>query len=557
MQSRNRPEENAEKKKHLDLYFLLSIIDIRDVFWPITPFKIMTWTAYLGMIAGMVYLQHFEEMFNKISDGIHANILPLMIALYIFEPLLMLTTMLFTSYPVLQQPLPVMQMETVKDIEQGISNEPEIVVPEENLEMAIIIPCHNSENLIAATLRACLKIVGPEQIFVIDNGDSETPPDKTPDIVRQISPRINYHWHHQGNKNIAQFIGASLAAKYRYCLGIDHDVHPPANFRLATHLLTGNFKGLMYPIRAMHEYGENSILISWQDLEYQISDHFKMFEDRFHGALFPHGAVCAWKRKAWMKVLRRHNTRFIAEDVQIGLESEQLGYRKHIDMRYYFHTVAPHTLIGTALNLYQQRVRGWSIGIQTLNYQLARGFVTEWTWPPSDLAALKVSQFYAIYNNIVDWLRLMIMGMSANTPLYWAKFGAIIGGQQLVLLIWHYIKLRNRPDLQQGVLPVFTMFIYRMMQLGFTTLGLARLLTSYLPNLRSVKSIAELEKNGEFREILKLLEKAPEPVPDAKEENRPVLLTQISSAFFKPAAEQPLSQTAEPQASAAEYRGNP
>ena len=44
---------------------------------------------------------------------------------------------------------------------------------------ALLIPCYKSAEIIGPTLKAALEIFPPENIFVIANGNSETPLDNT------------------------------------------------------------------------------------------------------------------------------------------------------------------------------------------------------------------------------------------------------------------------------------------------------------------------------------------------------------------------------------------
>jgi len=482
-------DHSVSTNSAVDRQFLKTLIDVREYFHPVTLRKVLFFLFYGAILGGLFSLEFTVGLSEHLIPLVRSNILPLMILLYGFEPVLVLTTLLFTRYP----PAPV-----IADVE-NTENEETIAA---NKEMAIVIPAHNSANDISATIHACLKIVRAPQIFVIDNGNSVLPADNTLEVIKHISEDINYHWHTRGNKTVAQYIGALLAKDYSCCLTLDDDVHPPIHFRCDPLLLQSGAQAIYYPIRAIGAENKSSWLIRCQDIEYQQAGYFKMFESRFHGVLYPHGAVSLWERKSWIKMLREHDTRFIAEDVQSGLISERLGSRKKFDSRFYFPTLVPTTLVGQLPNLYQQRARAWSFGIQTLNLPMLQAYVFQWNCMPSDVAVLKLSQTYGLYNNFVDWTRLAVMIISANDPLYWAKLAAVIAGQQVTTIIWHYVKLRNRPDLQQDFNTLISMFVYRWLQAGLTNIGLIRFLAVYLPNLKPAPTIAQLELAGEFKELI-------------------------------------------------------
>lgn len=514
----------------VDRQFLKTIIDIREYFTPVTLRKFFFFLFYSVILGGLFSLEFTVGLSEHLIPLVRSNLLPLMVILYGFEPALVIISLLFTRYP---PPAPV-----ITDVENN--EDEETIAANEN--MAIVIPSHNSADTISATIHACLKIVRPHQIFVIDNGNSLLPTDNTLEVIKHISESINYYWHPRGNKTIAQYIGALLAKQYKWCLTIDDDVLPPPKFKFDKLLLETGVQAIFYPITAIGLDGKTSWLIRCQGLEYLQSDHFKMFESRFHGVLYPHGAVSLWERKSWLQVLREHDTRFIAEDVQSGLIAERLGFHKKFDSNYYFPTVVPTTLLGQLPNLYQQRARGWSFGIQTLNLPMLRAYITQWNFKPSDVAVLKLSQTYGLYNNFVDWTRLAVMIISAPDPLYWARLAAVIAGQQITTIIWHYVKLRNRPDLQQDFNTLITMFFYRWLQMGLTNIGLIRLLTIYLPNLKPAPGIPQLELAGEFKALV--LQEEPLIAEQATPEPRSSFKYSLCSFFKRAAPPQPATTLA-------------
>jgi hypothetical protein len=69
-------------------------------------------------------------------------------------------------------------------------------------DTALIIPCYKSAKIVGATLEAALKVFPAENIFVIANGNSQTPLDDTEDVVRPFG--INHLWVPIGSKITAQ-----------------------------------------------------------------------------------------------------------------------------------------------------------------------------------------------------------------------------------------------------------------------------------------------------------------------------------------------------------------
>lgn len=63
---------------------------------------------------------------------------------------------------------------------------------------ALLIPCYKSEKIIGPTLEAALKIFPASHIFVLANGNSPTPLDKTEDVCNQYG--VNHIWSPVGSK---------------------------------------------------------------------------------------------------------------------------------------------------------------------------------------------------------------------------------------------------------------------------------------------------------------------------------------------------------------------
>ncbi|KAI3487765.1 hypothetical protein L1887_48246 [Cichorium endivia] len=116
----------------------------------------------------------------------------------------------------------------------------------------LIIPCHNADvEVLKAVLFAALVHFEPWQIFIVDNGNTESPPTDMEGAIRSqpMFSRVNYIWLPVGNKNIAQFVGAKAAAKLDldYVLTIDDDVIIPANFAAPMHIISPTVTATVAP----------------------------------------------------------------------------------------------------------------------------------------------------------------------------------------------------------------------------------------------------------------------------------------------------------------------
>ncbi len=365
-----------------------------------------------------------------------------------------------------------------------------------NDDVAIVIACHNSADVIFETITSCLRHVNPKQIYVIDNGNSLQPTDNTREIVGGMHPEINYVWSHYGNKTIAQYIGTMLSP-YRFVLTIDDDVHLPVNLDFATDKIKGNVKGICFPVRAIHPRKEGSLIVELQDLEYQFSDLAKLVQSTYAGGVcYPHGAVSLWEKEVFMEALRQHDTVFYAEDLKLGLILQKMGYTMVLAAGSWFDTEAPTSYFGETPNLFEQRVRSWEMGRQVYFFKIIEPFFTVWRSTFTENCFLKWAQFYDIYTNFSDWWRLPLLVIMGSDPSFWGRVVEFYAYNIIPALAWNYLKLplSGRTDLQIPIRACLTLPIYKVTSSALAFGGAIRAVTIYLPNFRAKLTIDEIEK---------------------------------------------------------------
>ena len=83
---------------------------------------------------------------------------------------------------------------TIGRYPEELSNSPETAAARisKNSEACVVIPCHNSQDIIAATINACLNHFNENQIFVVDNGNSPGPTDQTKQVLHGLAPSAHY-----------------------------------------------------------------------------------------------------------------------------------------------------------------------------------------------------------------------------------------------------------------------------------------------------------------------------------------------------------------------------
>ncbi|GGI77330.1 glycosyltransferase [Legionella impletisoli] len=527
------PEDHNAETFHpsqFDAVFLLSLLDPRPFFIPFNSRRMVWWFALLSLVAGYVFLEHHYDASTVIHDVAFDNVLPLMIALTSYEPLMLLMNMAFAVYP--DEELE--QDEALYDVENPLEDEtkPENYSRElqiayrRNRELAILIPCHKSEKIIRETFISCLRHVPPSQIFIVDNGLEPEPTDETRAVIRNLSRGVRYvYYGNTGNKTLALLATATYILHrhpydLRFALLIDDDVLVPARFRAKyTYFEDEAVHSIVYPIRAISELtSEKPLLIRLQDLEYQLSDLEMGFLDRTNSVQRPHGAASLWKIATLVDVLLKHNGVFKGDDVQMGLILQQMRFsgRSGIlrqDMICCFETKAPGTILGPTPNLYTQRVRSWNEAAFLYFWTLhLKPLLTHWKRPPWSLLSIKNHQLYGNYIQLGHIIRIPVLVFLHKNPQFWLVNLSSSVIQGFLIAGFNYLKLplERRLDWKTTVIYPF----YSLLNMGFGTLGFLRALLISGPVAPHPKSIQKrIEKNQ-----LILPNNAPSPVTPEHQE---------------------------------------
>jgi glycosyltransferase involved in cell wall biosynthesis len=465
-----------------------SIIDPTELVYPMTAKRALYWTLYAGIGTGAYLLDHYYNASQYIVDEINAKNLYVMGIVYGTEPLVSIINLVFSKYPNAMTPV---------DEESRIFPTPGAE------EVALVIPCHNSENKITKTIKAALRHLKPEQIFLVDNGNSAQPADKTKEVAHSIDPAINYIWLPMGgSKNTPQYVGA-IAAKlqnYKYVLTTDDDVTIPETFNFGTDRVKGHVKGVCYPVRAVTE-SQNpgpwaKLLVGWQNIEYQNADMGKLVEDAAGGVLYPHGAASLWDTDTLIAALKRHDLVFFSEDLKLGLALQELKGAMAMVADCTLDTDAPENFP----DYYKQRVRSWEmsrymyLGKKILNI-FKKG-------PPRPIAGqiyTRSMQALDCVNTIADVARVPIVIVMAGQTNFWLRFAAFSALPIVPNLVRNYFKCDHRPDLQDSAFALITLPVYKLIGTAVTVLALPKALFCSIPGAKHQPTILEMEASKDPR----------------------------------------------------------
>eukprot|EP00792_Barthelona_sp_PAP020_P007806 TRINITY_DN3171_c0_g1_i1.p1 TRINITY_DN3171_c0_g1~~TRINITY_DN3171_c0_g1_i1.p1 ORF type:complete len:2913 (-),score=712.44 TRINITY_DN3171_c0_g1_i1:125-8794(-) len=387
-------------------------------------------------------------------------------------------------------------------------------------DAALLIACHNSSGIIETTLKSALKVFKPNQIWICDNANSETPTDNTKEVLDRISHThakslgkskltkedyINYAWVSEGNKTLALWYVTRYHCKAKYVMMTDDDVLLPPDLVVPLHEFEEpNTKALAFTIKAENlfdRHGQPNIIAHFQSLEYELAGFNKLFQAEMGSALCAHGAIAMWDRDALLEVLWNHNTVFNGEDLQMGviLQSLNRNYRMATVGTVCVPTTVPdHAICKRLLNcncpqgfsLLRQRVRSWDPTahrfIPTFLYLLL------FHWQRNTLI-LKPFILYELWTSIMDWIRIIVISYLVwVSPLtfLWGAF-SVYGVYIMNLCLFNYWVLRHRTDLKLPFYIILMFPLYRYMILLFRMTALLYNLIYYTPFIRNKKRIRD------------------------------------------------------------------
>lgn len=488
--------KNKIREDWFDWTWAKSIIDLRDYLLPITWRKFAFYLLYGVMLAAVIATEIVFNWFSLVNP-MTWTFLGMTIFMITVEPVMNV----FIAFMTIPRPT-----QNKTSTELGLTQEE---VWDRNKDIAVIIPCHTSENVIVNTIKHIVPHIREEQIFIIHNGSSPTPIDSTRDVALAHYPRVNYAWSAIGNKNIAQYIGMKLATqKYKYSLVIDDDVLLPDNFDTGVEMLGGRIKCIAYPLGALPAEGKSKTwLTKSQDIEYKLSGTCKQLQSNTGSALYPHGAIALWETEAFKRVLyEQHDCVFYAEDIKCGIGASRLKYDLYMHSGAYINTQAPMSIFGAAPNFYSQRIRSWDMG-EHIHFSLfVHNLFLVW-WKGDTVWKTvygnfirKVFELYGVYALFMDLLKPAMIAFGFLYPRFWAVVSVAMGLNFVCLVVWRYYALWGRTDVDINLLDLFqNNFMYRPLIMTTRIFGALRAYLIYLPNLPFKPHIKDYENNPDLR----------------------------------------------------------
>ncbi|KAJ5087748.1 hypothetical protein N7456_011364 [Penicillium angulare] len=356
--------------------------------------------------------------------------------LYAFLPLLIL----FEKDP------PAVLVPTDADLEKQVSNA-------ENT--ALLIPCYKSAQIIGPTLDAALKIFPAENIFVIANGNSETPLDNTEEVCRPYG--VNHLWVPVGSKIVAQFAGCYAAKGFENVLLIDDDCALPPNFPVVSNRLTSSVRCIGYTIKSVGpDSSKGTYCQQAQDLEYKMSGIQRAFFGMLGSATFPHGAISLWNTEFLKQTFNEHPGFSVSEDWFFGDACRRLGGRITMCSSVFVETETPSAVFFASggsrggfgeMTVFKQRFKRWNFFFVIGMYYDLKYILTSWKLGWWEIGA-KLCVFQEVYETLIYLLAPFVLPISfyVRPSFCGILLGATIGMYIVNVLVFNEIHLRLKKE---------------------------------------------------------------------------------------------------------------
>lgn len=299
--------------------------------------------------------------------------------------------------------------------------------------VSIIIPCHNSEDVLGKTLDSVLALeYENREILVVDDGST----DKTKEVALAYGDRIKLVVREtcSGRKTGAIMFGLSFARGDTVVV-IDDDtlVNPTSLGELLVPLAIEEVAAVGGNVRVIPA---KSLLVKIQQIEYLIlMEIAKPFQTHFYNAvLIISGAYGAFK-KDLLNMVGAWDADIITEDLDLTWKLYRLKKRVLFSERAVCYTDVPDNL----RSFFKQRIR-WDVGLfQTLIKH--RSFIFSRRFPALGFGLLPETIFFEIFSVVARPIYILF-------PLF---IGKNLSGLVL-LLIYFYLALEFLVIITAGLL---------------------------------------------------------------------------------------------------------
>ncbi|GAB7344970.1 hypothetical protein MBLNU457_3399t1 [Dothideomycetes sp. NU457] len=348
---------------------------------------------------------------------------------------------------------------------------------------ALLIPCYKSEKIIGPTLEAALKIFPASHIFVLANGNSPTPLDKTEDVCNQYG--VNHIWSPVGSKIVAQFVGTYAAKDFKNALLIDDDCALPPDFPIVSDRMRSNIKCIGYTIKSVGPNGTRGTLCQQaQDLEYKLSGIQRAFFGKIGSATFPHGAISLWDVEFLKETFFHHPGFSVSEDWFFGHVARMLGSRITMCTSVFIETETPSAVFFSSggarggfgeMTIFKQRFMRWNFFfVNGIYYNFVQYILFSWKLGFWEIGA-KLAVFQEVYETLLYLLTPFVVPISivVRPAFFGYLFAGTFGIYFLNALIFNELHLRIKSKGKERVHSLCTYVYYPLYKIVLTFVNVA------------------------------------------------------------------------------------
>jgi cellulose synthase/poly-beta-1,6-N-acetylglucosamine synthase-like glycosyltransferase/peptidoglycan/xylan/chitin deacetylase (PgdA/CDA1 family) len=223
--------------------------------------------------------------------------------------------------------------------------------------VSIVVPAYNEESVLAKTLRSLLKTDYPNfEVIAVDDGST----DNTWGVLSNYAdvwPRLRIFRQERNMGKAAAMNRALHESRGEIIVTIDGDTvfEPQSIAAMARHFTDPRVAAVAGQVKVGNR---RNILTAWQSLEYISGLGLnRMAEDLMNAISIVPGACGAWRKSA-MEEAGGISIEVLADDADMTLHLQQLGYRIELENDAVSWTEAPMTVRALA----KQRVR-WAFAL--------------------------------------------------------------------------------------------------------------------------------------------------------------------------------------------------
>lgn len=315
---------------------------------------------------------------------------------------------------------------------------PEISRP--SIPVTIALPAYNEEKVIFKTLAALSRTRYQDfEVLAVDDGSSDGTWGILTDFA-SVWPRLRIHRQEVNQGKAAALNYAVAHARGEVVVTLDGDTlfEPETVGMLARHFADRRVGAVAGQIKVGNR---RNLLTAWQSLEYISGVCVTRMAEALVGAItIAPGACAAWRKRVVVEA-GGYSRRTLAEDCDLTLTIQQLGYKVELDNQAVAWTEAPMTVRSLA----KQRLR-WTFGVLQA-FRTHSRMVLRPRYGALGLVAMPYALLSVAIPLVFMPLTYVVAGLAVASGSWQpvAEFAAFVAAVQLIMAVVAVRMVRERP----------------------------------------------------------------------------------------------------------------